>query len=137
MTERRIANQIRRPGSTPGRPVPDQRRPDAGTSAGGPQTSGRPMPEYPRAGYGAYRLFGRLPGVTGRRARLVDLVLGRPRWHLYTGITSRPGFVRWVEHSDTKTWAGDVDVCELVPGAGGPPLQDTLANRRSGRPWLV
>lgn len=117
----------------------------ADRQAGKPRTQGRPQPEYPREGYGAYRLFGRLPSADSidagdnqisRAWRLLDWLLGRPDWYLYCGITCRDRFVRWVEHSDSKTWAGDVNVCEAIEGEWWPTLRDTVTDG-TGRPYLV
>jgi len=106
--------------------------------AGGPRTQGRPQPEYPLEGYGGYRLMGRLPAETSWWRRvLLDWLLGHPSWLLYVGITCRTGFVRWAEHSDTKTWAGDVDECEIIPGEHWATLYDTVLRDDTGKPWLV
>lgn len=106
--------------------------------SGRPRTQGRPQPEYPREGYGAYRLLGRLPAETPWwRRRLLDWLLGRPAWLLYVGITCRDGFVRWVEHSDTKTWAGDVTHVESIPGEHWATLNDTVIDESTGRAYLV
>lgn len=106
-------------------------------TAGRPRTQGRPQPEYPREGYGAYRLLGRRPAGTSRWTRLADWVLGHPSRLLYIGISCRAGFVRWVEHSDTKTWAADVTECEIIPRERWDTLNDTVLDDQTGRPWLV
>lgn len=110
----------------------------APSTGGRPRTQGRPQPEYPLQGYAPYRLLGRLPAESPWwRRRLVDWLLGHPSWLLYIGITCRTGFVRWAEHSDVKTWAGDVDECEIIPDEHWATLHDTVIDSSSSRPFLV
>jgi hypothetical protein len=165
--DRRYGTKVRRPGGMPPGPagpppaprspaagvevldVPEAWQPPApgervvyeapgGRSAGKPRTQGRPQPEYPAEGYGAYRLLGRLPGeAPWWRRRLLDWLLGRPAWLLYLGITCRNGFVRWVEHSDTKSWAGDVTHTEAIAGEHWATLNDTVVDDATGLPYLV
>lgn len=105
--------------------------------AGKPRTQPRPMPEYPEQGYGGYRLFGRPPAAAGWWVRLVDWLLGKVGEYLYMGITVRAGFVRWVEHSDSKIWARDVTDAETIEGEWWATLNDTVIDESTGRPWLV
>lgn len=105
--------------------------------AGRPRTAPRPMPEYPRNGYKAYWLLGDLPAESSRWARFVDWALGGPAWLLYIGITCRASFIRRVEHSDTKDWAGDVRDTEEIRGEHWDTLKDTVIDDSTGRPWLV
>lgn len=106
-------------------------------TVGRPRTAPRPMPEYPRAGYRAYRLLGNLPGDVGRWLRLLDWALGRPAWLLYVGITCRASFIRRVEHSDSKEWAGDVTDTEEIRGEHWATLNDTIIDDSTCRPYLV
>lgn len=109
----------------------------AGYAGGGaPRSKPRPMPEYPVGGYRFYRLWGYLPADAGRWHVAVDYALGRPAELLYSGITSRAGFIRWAEHSDTKTWAGDVIRADVDESEVWPTLYDTLLDRQ-GRVILV
>lgn len=98
---------------------------------------GRPMPEYPRHGYDAYRLLGRLPDTASWWQRLVDWALGFPSRLLYIGITSRARVTRWGEHLDGKRWARDVDECETIRGEHWATLNDTVIDDTTGLPWLV
>lgn len=124
----------------PGTPVtydtPDDRF-TGDPAAGRPRTAPRPMPEYPRAGYKAYRLLGDLPDDAGRWARLLDWALGAPGWLLYVGITCRASFIRRVEHSDSKGWAGKVRDTEEIRGEHWATLNDTVIDASTGRPYLV
>lgn len=126
----------------PGQPVvydsaADRDAGGRGRDAGKPRTAPRPMPEYPRSGYKAYRLIGDLPDEAGRWRRFVDWALGHPGWLLYIGITCRASFIRRIEHSDTKDWAGDVRDTEEIRGEHWDTLNDTVIDDQTGRPWLV
>lgn len=91
-----------------------------------PRSTPRPMPEFPRFGYGAYRAWGRLPDEAGWWVRLVDWAFGPDHHLLYIGITSRAGFVRWVEESDTWRWARDVSTVERDDDIWWPTLHDAV-----------
>jgi hypothetical protein len=112
-------------------------RADLDENGGKPRSVGRPMPEYPKEGYVGYRLFGTPPAVAGKLVRLTDWLLGRVGSYLYMGITVRAGFVRWVEHSDTKAWARDVTTAEVIEGEWWATFHDTVICERTGKPWLV
>ncbi|WP_431935751.1 hypothetical protein [Micromonospora sp. RP3T] len=94
------------------------------------------MPEMPVDGYAPYRLWGRLPREAGWWARLVDWAFGTPCRLLYVGITSRAGFVRWVEESDAFTWARDVSHAERDDDIRWPTLHDAVLDD-AGRIVLV
>lgn len=94
--------------------------------AGRPRTTARPMPEFPAYGYAPYRAWGRLPDEAGWWARLVDWAVGPDHHLLYIGITSRAGFVRWVEESDTWRWARDVSKVERDDDIVWPTLHDAV-----------
>lgn len=89
------------------------------------------MPEWPAHGYSPYRAWGRLPAADDPRgwpARLADWLLGSRTRLLYLGITSRAGFCRWVEESDTWTWARDVSTVERDDGIVWPTLHDAVVD---------
>jgi hypothetical protein len=146
-----IGRTVRRPNGPPAAVPAQQHRPasslprPAGPApvdvvdqgAGRPRTAGRPMPEYPRAGYVPYQLFGTPPGAGGWWARWVGWLRGRMVDYLYAGITCRGGFIRWVEHSDKQGWAGDVTAAEVIEGEWWATLKDTVVDERTGQPWLV
>jgi hypothetical protein len=128
------------PAPAPGQPLvyeSAEERDGGRRVVGKPRTTPRPMPEYPRHGYKAYRLIGDLPDESGRWLRFVDWALGHPGWLLYIGITCRASFIRRVEHSDTKDWAGDVRDTEEIRGEHWDTLYDTVIDDQTGRPWLV
>lgn len=101
-----------------------------------PRTTARPAPEMPAGGYTPYRLWGRLPREAGWWARLYDWAWGPDCRLLYLGITARAGFVRWVEHSDDKTWARDVSYAERDDDIRWPTLHDAVLDD-AGRIILV
>lgn len=109
----------------------------ADRTAGKPRSKPRPMPEYPREGYGAYQLFGDPPPADVWWRRWVDWLIGQLEDYLYAGITCRAGFIRWVEHSDTRSWAGDVTSAQIIRGEWWQTLNDTVVDERTGLPWLV
>lgn len=94
------------------------------------------MPEMPIEGYAPYRLWGALPREAGWWARLVDWAWGPDCRLLYLGITSRAGFVRWAEESDTFTWARDVSYAERDDDIRWPTLYDAVLDD-TGRLVLV
>lgn len=95
-------------------------------AAGRPRSAPRPMPEWPRHGYAPYRAWGALPDEVGWWLRLVDWLIGPDHHLLYIGITSRAGFVRWVEESDTWTWARDVSTVQRDDDIWWPTLYDAV-----------
>jgi hypothetical protein len=99
-------------------------------TAGRPRSTPRPMPEFPALGYAPYRAWGRLPaGELGWWVRLLDWAVGPDHHLLYIGITSRAGFVRWVEESDTWRWARDVSSVERDDDIRWPTLYDAVLDR--------
>lgn len=115
---------------------PQPPRPRAGQTDGRPRSTRRPMPEMPVDGYAPYRLWGVLPREAGWRARLVDWAWGRDCRLLYLGITSRAAFVRWVEESDTASWARDVSYAERDDDVRWLTLYDAVLDD-AGRLVLV
>jgi hypothetical protein len=97
-----------------------------GRDPGRPRSTPRPMPEMPVHGYAPYRAWGRLPAESGRLVRLLGWLLGPDHHLLYLGITSRAGFVRWVEESDTWTWARDVSTVQRDDRILWPTLYDAV-----------
>ncbi|MEU7591259.1 hypothetical protein AB0A95_33805 [Micromonospora sp. NPDC049230] len=80
----------------------------------------------PIEGYAPYRLWGALPNEAGWWARFRDWAWGPDCRLLYVGITSRAGFVRWAEESDTFVWARDVSYAERDDDIRWPTLHDAV-----------
>jgi hypothetical protein len=126
-----IGTRVRRAGDPPPvdwLPQPGAARPVPVRDPGGPRSKPRPMPEMPTHGYAPYRAWGRLPAEVGWWRRLTAWAGGDNHCLLYVGITSRAGFVRWVEESDTWTWARDVSTIQRDDTIRWPTLYDAVVD---------
>jgi hypothetical protein len=110
-------------------PLPRRPTGQVDERGGRPRSTPRPMPEFPAYGYAPYRAWGRLPDEAGWWVRLVDWAFGPDHHLLYIGITSRAGFVRWVEESDTWRWARDVSTVERDDDIWWPTLHDAVLDQ--------